>query len=250
MKNQFFGDIRDYRKYGLLRRLSGGKENSSAICWMLTPDVGGPNGKHTNYLRQCEKWRHFDKDLFDALRKAVDDDKDRRVGRAGTAAVLDPEVFSFHTEILKDDIDQRRDYFMRFLSLTEGRDLVFFDPDNGFEINGVRPGTRGASKHLYFEELSLAFDKGPSIVVFQFFRQVNPEHVITKRALEIFSRLDVKEIVTFKTPSVIFFLIPQPRHVDEMKERCEQVRQAWPGELCAVWHKRPDGNGQWQPRSV
>jgi hypothetical protein len=40
MKDQYFGDINDYRKYGLLRILSGmrcsGQSNiSAAICWML-----------------------------------------------------------------------------------------------------------------------------------------------------------------------------------------------------------------------
>jgi hypothetical protein len=38
MKNQFFGDINDYRKYGLLRILSGGKRASVAVagCSLLT----------------------------------------------------------------------------------------------------------------------------------------------------------------------------------------------------------------------
>jgi len=36
MKNQYFGDINDYRKYGLLRGLSNKGEISTLVCWMLT----------------------------------------------------------------------------------------------------------------------------------------------------------------------------------------------------------------------
>ena len=35
MKNQYFGDINDYRKYGLLRILTNGGEVDTAVCWML-----------------------------------------------------------------------------------------------------------------------------------------------------------------------------------------------------------------------
>ena len=38
MKNQYFGDINDYRKYGLLRILSTYGPIKTAVCWMLTPD--------------------------------------------------------------------------------------------------------------------------------------------------------------------------------------------------------------------
>ena len=95
MKNEYFGDIRDFRKYGLLRKLAAGKNASTAVCWMLTPDEGGSNGKRIEYLQQDKKWRRFDEDLFNALRKAVVDDRERSVARAEAAAILDPAVFSF-----------------------------------------------------------------------------------------------------------------------------------------------------------
>jgi hypothetical protein len=42
MKNQYFGDINDYRKYGLLRILSDEGSMRTGVCWMLTRDDGGP----------------------------------------------------------------------------------------------------------------------------------------------------------------------------------------------------------------
>lgn len=42
MKNQYFGDINDYRKYGLIRLLTGAGKLKTTVCWMLTPDDPPP----------------------------------------------------------------------------------------------------------------------------------------------------------------------------------------------------------------
>ena len=50
MKNQYFGDINDYQKYGLLRTISRDTGLRLAVCWMLTPDDGRSDGKKTGYV--------------------------------------------------------------------------------------------------------------------------------------------------------------------------------------------------------
>lgn len=52
MKNQYFGDIYDYIKYGLLRRLSHYGNISTAVCWMLTENDDKKDGHRVNYLRE------------------------------------------------------------------------------------------------------------------------------------------------------------------------------------------------------
>jgi hypothetical protein len=59
MKNQCFGDINDYRKYGLLRCLSGQGAMHTADCWMLTAGDGSGDGGHTRYLCSPSKWRAY-----------------------------------------------------------------------------------------------------------------------------------------------------------------------------------------------
>ena len=245
MKNKFFGDIRDYRKYGLLRILSGGKRASAAICWMLTPD--GRLATKTDYLFRDKTWHHntcwhFDERLFDALHRAVIVDRERIVVRAEHPDILDPSVFCFHKELLRDAVNKRRECFHRFLDSCEGRDLIFFDPDNGLEVKSVPAGRKGSSRYLYYDELARAFNRGHSILVFQFFMMKVPEDVINERTDQIFDRLDVDRIACFKTPAVVFFLIPQPKHLDEMKQRSEQIGRVWGKQLEPVWRSRTGTN--------
>jgi hypothetical protein len=71
MKNQYFGDVNDYRKYGLLRTLTATGQISTAVCWMLTPDDSSSDGRFIDYLKHPETWRHFDPELFDQLKQIV-----------------------------------------------------------------------------------------------------------------------------------------------------------------------------------
>ena len=67
MKNQYFGDINDYRKYGLIRLLADSGVIRTGICWMLTPDDTSTDGRFTKYLDEPEEYKKFDPDLYDFL---------------------------------------------------------------------------------------------------------------------------------------------------------------------------------------
>ena len=71
MKHQYFGDINDYRKYGLIRAIHSAGELRTLVAWMLTRDDGRTDGQTIGYLNQPDRWESFDPDLFNALRAAV-----------------------------------------------------------------------------------------------------------------------------------------------------------------------------------
>jgi hypothetical protein len=71
MKNQYFGDINDYRKYGLLRGLSNDGEISTFVCWMLTANDSRPDGKFISYLGNQEKFSKYDPELFNILSECL-----------------------------------------------------------------------------------------------------------------------------------------------------------------------------------
>lgn len=80
MKNQYFGDINDYRKYGLLRAILAASNLRMLVAWMLTPDDKSTDGQITGYLDDPGKWSRHDPELFGALQHLLAGEAMRRVG--------------------------------------------------------------------------------------------------------------------------------------------------------------------------
>jgi hypothetical protein len=70
MKNQYFGDINDYLKYGLLRGFAA-SGFGVGVCWMLTPDDGRSDGRKIEYLSNPQRGKVHDAELFDTLSATV-----------------------------------------------------------------------------------------------------------------------------------------------------------------------------------
>ena len=83
MKNQYFGDVNDYRKYGLLRGLVEERQKLG-VCWMLTPSDGTSDGQKIRYLKEPERFRHLDPTLFDRLEGLVGSSRRAREGSSGS----------------------------------------------------------------------------------------------------------------------------------------------------------------------
>jgi len=233
MKNQYFGDVNDYRKYGLLRLLTGRGEMSAAVCWMLTPDDGRTDGKFIEYLEQPETWRRYDPDLFDRLRKLVVLRGVRDISLAGEAGIL-PSA-RFYVRTLRDDRQSRPRYFEVFWSVAEGCDLIFFDPDNGLEVKSRPLGRKGSSKYLYWDELTQAFSRGYSVLVYQHFRREKREAFIERMAQEVTRRTGAARVCSLRTKNVVFFLAPAERHAAAFERAVVRIAKTWEGEIRERW---------------
>src|ERR1039457_4221105 len=80
MKNQYFGDERDFFKFAILRAF-GSAGLKVFVDWMLTPDDLTSDGRKMDYLSQPE-WRQHDEALFDWFFEW------RRVGKAKSVALI------------------------------------------------------------------------------------------------------------------------------------------------------------------
>ena len=235
MKNQYFGDINDYRKYGLLRLLSGHGEISTAICWMLTPDDDRTDGSLIEYLHQPETWRSFDPELFDHLQDLVVERGLRDVHLAESAGML--PACRFYPELLPDDADGRGRYFERFFPLTEGCYLIFFDPDNGIEVKSKPYGRKGSSKYVYWQELTTSFSRGRSLLIYQHFPRVPRDQFVPSKAREVAEKTGAREVYSFRTARVVFFLVPQDRHREYLRERSHRVEEVWASQIEVGCHQ-------------
>lgn len=168
MKNQYFGDVGDYGKYGMLRFLVS-RDISLAVNWYLTADDGGNDGKHISYLDKPTE-RRFDDQLYDCLNQSVKSGV-RNVIEFEKTGLLGSTVF--YNELLsipkgalkKDRYAIRDDWHQKGLKSCIGAQLVFFDPDNGLR-DGEPTSHRDGTKYIYAEEAADYYRQGQNIVYY------------------------------------------------------------------------------------
>src|SRR5438309_1402250 len=111
MKHQYFGDINDYRKYGLLLGLSGGGKLSTGVCWMLTGPDGRSDGGKVSYLKNVHSFREMAPELFDFLHNCIHVRRKRHTTLLEAAGCL-PSTRFFSRPIGEDE-RSRGAYFTR-----------------------------------------------------------------------------------------------------------------------------------------
>lgn len=211
MKDQYSGDVNDFRKYGILRALTGGL--SLGVCWMLTPPDGRTDGKHTAYLSQPARWRRLDPPLFDALGPIV---AGRRcVEAVERSGVLGPAAF--YSAITPDAAGARGAWFDAARAAMAGRDLVFFDPDNGLEVRSVPYGRAGSSKYLYWREVEQAWQGGHSLIIYQHFPRKERSAFTGSLSEQLAAHCPGAAVAALPTAFVAFFIAAQPHHQDAVR---------------------------------
>jgi len=230
VKNQYFGDVRDFFKYGVLRGLALEAGEGLTVCWMLTGNDDSGYGAQTGYLQseRGERLRTHSPRLFDALHQLVLRNGAREVSRATHEAIL-PRA-RFITTPVPELLLERRAWFDAVLAAAEGSQLLFFDPDNGLEVKAHPLGSEGSSKYLYWAELADAVRAGHSCICFQYFRLRPSEANVESRGIEVTRRFPGMPVVSFATPDVAFFLVVRPEH-PHLLDRSREIGENWEGEV-------------------
>jgi hypothetical protein len=231
MKNQYFGDINDYKKYSLLRLLSGQGQIETAVCWVLTEDDNRTDGRRIRYLERPERWQRYDPIVYEHLRETVLRKGVRNVGSIERANIL--HNCRFYNMLIRDDIDLRDQYFKRFLQFAEGADLVFFDPDNGLEVKSVPRGRKSSSKYVYWDEVKASYSAGHSLMIYQHFPR-SPRELFLRNLFRKFKEfVHAPQVFSYCTFHVAFLVIPQPRHEEMFKKHNSIVSEVW-GEVIDI----------------
>lgn len=227
MKHQYFGDINDYRKYGLIRALSGSGLLPTYICWMLTPDSeDNKDGNRISYLSRPEVWRHYDSVLFDFLQTEIQQRKTTRIIDEDALAKVLPST-RFFTPLLQDAVDLRTGYFNAlFHNLPSCGGLLFFDPDNGLEVPSCSKGNKNSSKYIYWSEVSKAYESGHSVLIYQHFQRVERKKFI--RGISEKAKAETGAAVfAYVTSHVVFFLLARPEHINLFEKANAMLSNQW-----------------------
>lgn len=229
MKNQYFGDINDYRKYGLLRSILLVGEFKPLVAWMLTPDDGSTDGKFVSYLQHPDKWSRHDPELFHELKEILADDQNRRVSSLESSGLL-PKA-EFFSENVPDSSSGRGDWFGLLSKRAIGTDFVFLDPDNGLEVKSRAYGRKNSSKFLYWREVESLWADGKSLLIYQHFIRENRISFI-QRMLEALKKVTSGSTVeAFSTSNVVFLMALQPQHQRFHKPIVGSVQERWKGQI-------------------
>jgi len=146
MKNQYFGDSNDDRKYGLLRTLQSNGHGRLLVAWMLTPDDGGRDGGFRSYLQDPGTWRGAIATSSSVWLACVTQYGSRVCHSAKEGRLL-PRA-SYRSAVVLDGRPDSDTWRNDILSASEV-DLVFVDPPNGIEVPAKSVGHRASSKYRH-----------------------------------------------------------------------------------------------------
>lgn len=224
MKNQYFGDINDYRKYGLIRSILSAGKFRMLIAWMLTPDDGSTDGRFTNY----DVLRGHDGELYEGIQNLLK-------GNARKVSLLEQTNLlpgaTYYSRDMTDDIKDRLSWAQELILRSHNSDLVFLDPDNGIEVKSKPYGRKNSSKYLYWRELIELWAKGKSILIYQHFRREKRDRFIHRMLGELRDRATGSFVEAFSTSRIVFFLVLQPEHQKYYSAIVADVQGKWGGQI-------------------
>lgn len=226
MKNQWFGDINDYYKYGLLRLITTHTRLKVGVCWMLT---------RAGYLYSPKKWRDYDPDLYDFLGDCVKHCEPCNISKVKEKGIL-PNC-QFYSEILEDNEEARQQYFddVKRRMPTRACDLLFLDADNGMKVKSTPKGRRVSSKYLYWDEAETLYKSGYSLLIFQYHPRKNRQTLRDDLKEKVRIHIDKDMSPSFyETQNVTFLLIAQSGHKPMFRELDKSIRDCWPGKIKPV----------------
>ncbi len=166
MKNQYFGDVGDYGKYGLLRFFRE-KDISVAINWYLTADDDGNDGRHISYLEKDQYFK-YDPKLYVFLKENVITQKKRFVGLIEKSDLIDGAIYynaliADPKEYVKKEREKiRNQWHEEGLRFCAGKELIFLDPDNGFRT-GIPQKIKDQVKYCYANEVFDYYNSGSNV---------------------------------------------------------------------------------------
>lgn len=225
MKNQYFGDINDFMKYGLLRCVIEASELPIGMGWFLTENDSRSDGELRRHLSEARRWRRYDPALFDALSR-VDGDRSLRTVDFADEWQLLPAA-KYFSAIVPDEKCARERYFAEMLAHLQSCPVIFLDPDNGLEVPSRPLGRKGSSKYVYWSEVESAFSAGHSLVIYQHFGRRERDGFIKEKVRQARERLGACFVEAYRTSNVVFFLAARPEHFEAVRNVRGLVARRW-----------------------
>lgn len=163
MKNQYFGDIYDFKKYVILKWFIEGLDEKLLIAWYLTKDdKNKKDGNKIEHLNDKNLIKCEDK-LFKFLKQYHYKKNINILEQNGNLIAKNVEFFNENLE------NYRREEWFNLLKIKSKEcDIVFVDPDNGIKFNNEK-----SNKHIRLCEIKELWKMNKSLIIYQHFLMVD-----------------------------------------------------------------------------
>lgn len=247
IQNRYVGDIGDFGKYGLLRSLCIGYLKLGVV-WYLVHDENNNDGKFTNYLmptrHNINRFKRCDPELYDTLKEVVNNGS-RNVASIRMTGVLPAGTVYYEEPLSYSDLSSsgivakamrlecRKNWLQEALDVTTNCDVIFFDPDNGLEVNSVKRHQNKGSKYVYLDEIEPFLKRGQSIIIYHHLcRNGTAEDQINYRLKQVMEHVQLNPIpwaiLNRRYTLRIFIVIPTPEHQLTLLQRTENfLKTRW-----------------------
>lgn len=250
MKNQYFGDVGDFGKYGLLSALSS-SGMKLGVNWYLTNNDTKTDGKFIEYLHKPE-FVDSDAELADFLKLCID------LGKRNVSEIRSFKRFNgfeFHDDILelkhikalseagrRKRAAARTKWFEDSLVRLSSCNLIFCDPDNGIEPKAMSKIGIDSVKYVMIDEIKIMIENGHSLVIYNH-RDRSTEESYISRFKEIENQLSndiTLRVIRFNRYSARDYLVfMQENHKNQLNEQIDQFlsNQKWKRHFKEIAHK-------------
>jgi len=201
VKNQFFGDRRDYFKYDLLLEIMEGTPSlhQLTIVPMLTPDDESNHGRLTNYRVGSAK-----PELYHFLKNC------RRRDIREMKIYFENQSFAYMCFRDSSHVshEARREYFRDMPDGALRSALVFLDPDTGLQVKSMSRAS--GDKYLRYDELCAVFqrmDAGSVAVVYQHLPRRKREPFFGEVGDKLRDSLFVSDVTCVSDNEIGFFVV-------------------------------------------
>lgn len=233
MQNAYVGDITDFFKFLILRKLGEISSLLLAINWFvphqkIVSKEKGRDGKKLSWIND-KSIEVLDSQLFSELNKIINS-LDRNLESFQNSKILKSDTLFYAEEIplsnkdSKTDRELRQKWFDHFLNKIDPHNFIFLDPDNGFKVDDIR--YKPSQKHVLDKEILQIYNKGKSIILINF-RDRSPSEKYNDKLYSIANLIGkpvpIHSIRVRKNGFKDFIFIPQPRDIEVFEKLYTEI---------------------------
>lgn len=226
MQNRYAGDIGDFGKFLLLKRLKSENIRLGVNWYLVLKEEENKDGEKTEYLENS-KYVKTDKLLASQLSKIVNSEN-RGIKLIEESNVL-PEGTIYYSEEVKQGKELRENWFKQSLSILKNADLIFLDPDNGMEVKSCpSKGRKKSIKYVYCDEVEEYYKNGQSILIYQHATRKKLEEHRNEWAERFIKNLKLNkdQLVSIKGNSRYYILIMQQKHKNTLSKSIKELENS------------------------